>query len=83
MEPFVQTLRRLCVLSLRRRGEESSASTTLQKCKEVEVPRGLGGASGDTVHETEGGGGAFFPDMLLCASHRTERIEDLFHESSP
>ena len=29
------------------------------------------------------GGGAFFPEMLLCASHRTERIEDLFHKSRP
>ena len=78
MEPFVQTLRRLCVLSSRRRSEESSASTTLQKCKVVEAPFCTG-----LRHETGAGGGACFPDMLLCASHRTERIEALFHESRP
>ncbi|KAJ1481258.1 putative methyltransferase-domain-containing protein [Baffinella frigidus] len=77
VEPFVQTLRRLFCLSASRR-----AISDIRGGTGAAPGAGAGAGGGGRGRGGEGGaGGDVFPDMLLCASHRTERIERLFHEA--
>ncbi len=68
MEPLVNTLRRLILLAL----QDFSASPEDDKCALAT------NGSGDAADGAAGARMQQAPPIYICASHRTERIEDLF-----